>query len=182
MDRGIINYEDLLAKKQGETITYLDLLQTTEWRDFRGVLIHSDSHCSICKRSQLYSFAGYNDLKFYPVPNGKPWPEFVPRNDSYLNFTGTVDFADPFYFEYKCANERYETPILFKLRNSLINLLEKDPKFSFGHYLNEDKSFSLHAHHKLYYGDKLPWEYTSFDMQVVCMDCHQKIHAEKWQI
>ena len=36
---------------------------------------------------------------------------------------------------------------------------------------------NLEVHHKVYHPDRRAWEYTKDELEVLCDDCHRKIHG-----
>lgn len=44
--------------------------------------------------------------------------------------------------------------------------------------MEDDKSYDLHVHHKLYIENRLPWEYKNDQLVTLCNWCHWKFHEE----
>ena len=49
-----MKYNDLLDLKNGERISYWDLLSTTEWRDKRQEIIDRDKVCTKCYEPTIF--------------------------------------------------------------------------------------------------------------------------------
>ena len=150
------SYKQIIPELQGlnRVEQYALLLKTTEWLYFRDSILDRDNHtCTLCKRKE-----GPIEV---PIPD-EEWREL-----------------------YEKVNKNVRPKQEFKkLRSDNLEILRKmiiDDGVTFGppiYPLKERQvgNVILHAHHTLYFNDKLPWEYSKSLLKTLCSECHTNVH------
>jgi len=129
--------------------SYPKLLETFEWFEFRNRFINEHTICSCCKKPK-------REVEV-EIKNHEEWLKEVREINAYNN-----KFL-------KWANQN---------PNEVINQLSNDTYVGQKPIPSNSKTIliSIQIHHKLYFKNKLPWEYDSKYIEVLCSDCHFNVH------
>ncbi|RYE51850.1 MAG: hypothetical protein EOP48_17670 [Sphingobacteriales bacterium] len=134
--------------------SYEDLLSCDEWIEFRQKIVTRDlkrcQHCSMMKTSLLRKSNGE-----LVTENGKAVHCYLERNDTpppqYVPSSSTFNFT---------------------------NVIDNNDRKYFN-LIKPGRQVVLHVHHKMYYGDKLPWEYKDEEVVTLCDKCHFDCHLSE---
>jgi hypothetical protein len=133
---------------------YQILLKTVEWTEFRQkVLIRDGEKCKMCNK-----LGG-------PIEKEKPYAKWKEEFDRVS--------------EHNLNWEKWFKENPDEFTNQLINANSPDEL-----YLKEIVPskyiivghIHLEVHHKLYFSDKLPWQYPTKYLITLCSNCHRQVH------
>ncbi len=127
------------------------LLQTKDWLNFRNIILDRDGHaCTLCQRKEGPIFES--------IPE-EEWKEEYEQIRKHNEDFEKTNKENPDLISQQLSDVTYEGlwayPVNERSKGDVI----------------------LHAHHKLYFFEKLPWEYPISNLSILCSECHSKIHA-----
>jgi hypothetical protein len=129
---------------------YVLLLQTKEWDDFRYYRLTISGHCcEICSRKE-----GPIEVDIPKDEWDKAKKEYDEQLDAFKKLTPEECIQGIISGTYI---GRPWHPSSTRIIGEII----------------------LQIHHKLYYYDKLPWQYSKLDLQILCSDCHKEVHLRE---
>ncbi len=132
---------------------YNILLNTTEWQDFREKNIAEDHRT--CKECNLKE--GFNEFEIMTEDECQKLNSEINEYNEALRKKMKQTSIEEFFEQ--LLNRTYE------------GLRPNEERFG-------AKKVILQIHHKLYYWNRLPWEYTRQDLLTLCHECHMKVHSE----
>ena len=143
-----IDYQTLVTQKAmvGDHITYLEKLNTIEWKQKREIILERDGRCCTNCKVESSTFI-----------NGSAWRDMTAEEKA--------DYDLQFYSELEKYFDLYNIPKKLRMRVKPAEPMKEvaDPIF-------------LHVHHLYYINNKLPWEYDNKALITLCHNCHQLVH------
>lgn len=138
----------------GRREQYVILLQTSEWSKFRQKQLLS--HNEICQRC---------GVKAGPIEEPIAIDEWEKAQEKY--YQQMREFKD---------RKKTQTKEEF-FRDLMAGIYVGQPILP--NRVKEIGRTILQVHHRLYYFNKLPWQYLDNEMMVLCVDCHMRLHASE---
>lgn len=164
-------------------MTYLDLLQTQNWKTFRHVILARDNWtCLKCSNSFLEQELALPFNKAFINPkstlNRNGLTSFIVESVYETDFGGIV-LPSFFWHEDK---EFFDKLTLDSSCSVLSNSSEGKDGNKYSHLvaLKRESEFlyvrNIHIHHTYYQDGLNPWEYPTTSLQSLCWQCHEDLH------
>lgn len=145
----IVNEKNII----GESITYSDELEASEWKEKRLIILNRDNNiCTNCKTEPTIKEFGRPHRNQTPEEKQKYLKEYQMNFDNYFN-------------EYIKGLPELSRPLKPEIGKEIVL-----PR------VLVDKHIILHVHHKYYINHKLAWEYSNDVLITLCQNCHQDLH------
>ena len=147
---------DLISNRNQQ---YQKLLETYEWEVFRFKVLKNDQYkCVKCGREDgpIFKSDPSNSLK-EEIKKVRERNQIVRDNRSKYSTEYAIDLLIKNPDEYS---------------STFLELAEPTGNTMIGRVV-------LQVHHKLYFENKLPWEYKFTDLVTLCQDCHEEVHRNE---
>jgi hypothetical protein len=145
------SYSNIKADLQNKTRReqYMILLQTAEWANFRIHILDRHGHaCEQCRAPEEKEIEMSEDKKAaYKAEYDKQLAEFNWRKANFTREQWIESLLDGTYIGLPAQ-------VVYK---QIVHT-------------------SLQIHHKLYFENKLPWQYSAGHIQILCSNCHTEAH------
>lgn len=141
---------------------YMLLLTTDEWLNFRRICLDAAAHkCSACGINE-----GPLEIEIPEVEWNKILDKYQEELNRFNELKQRREENWPKILEYM-RDGKWEEDIMKDVFTGMPNLPLRTRTIA---------ETTLQVHHKLYFDNKLPWEYPMKYLEVLCRECHSQTH------